>query len=244
MGDASPPLIGVVGHWTTHDGERYATAKARYLQAVRQAGGAPVVLIPETSEREIAARLDNVDGLLLTGGYDVDPGVYGETMLNDTVRVDAERDAFELPLARLAFERDVPLLAICRGCQVLNVALGGTLWQDIPAQLPSAGAHRQHAPMAAVTHAVRVAAGSMLACLLDRPEGVTLQTNTAHHQAIRDAAHSLAVVGHAEDGVVEAVGAEGRRFVLGVQWHPESLAEAWPEHLRLFQGLVQASRLR
>jgi gamma-glutamyl-gamma-aminobutyrate hydrolase PuuD len=250
MGNAHTPVIGVVGHWITRDGERHATAKEKYLQAVRMGGGLPVLLVPECEPKRIAGLLDGIDGVLLTGGYDVDPAVYGETVYNDTVRIDGERDTFELPLARLAHERDVPLLAICRGCQVLNVALGGDLWQDIPSQIPDALSHRQHAPMGAVTHAVQVRPDSFLARAIGPSAGSSVgpsdrsdvQTNTAHHQAVRQVAPSLVASAHSDDGLIEAVEAPDRRFVVGVQWHPESLAEAWPEQLRLFQALVQAAR--
>jgi putative glutamine amidotransferase len=223
-------------------GRGFVAAGEAYLAAVRAAGGLPVVLAPLATPEEIAATLDAVDGLLFTGGRDVDPRHFGEAVLNETVELEPDRDAFELPLIRGALARDLPVLAICRGCQVLNVALGGSLWQDLPAQRPGDLVHRQRAPRDAVTHAVHIRAGSLLAAVAG--EGVaddTLQANTFHHQAVRDVAEGLVAVGYAADGMVEAVEAPDHAFVLGVQWHPESLAPRRPEHRRLFQALVEAA---
>jgi putative glutamine amidotransferase len=223
-------------------GRGFIAAGEAYLAAVRAAGGLPVVLAPLATPEEIAATLDAVDGLLFTGGRDVDPRHFGEAVLNETVELEPDRDAFELPLIRGALARDLPVLAVCRGCQVLNVALGGSLWQDLPAQRPSDLVHRQRAPRDAVTHAVHIRAGSLLAAVAG--EGVAdgiLQANTFHHQAVRDVAGGLVAVGYAADGTVEAVEAPDHAFVLGVQWHPESLAPRRPEHHRLFQALVEAA---
>ena len=243
MANARTPVIGVTGHWVTHGTSRDLSVRERYVRGVVMGGGVPVVLAPETSERRIGEVLDDVDGVLLTGGNDIDPALWGERVLNDTVRIDEERDAFELPLARLAVERDLPVLAICRGCQVLNVALGGSLWQDIPTQIPTASQHRQHAPMETLAHDVWVAEGSRLATVLGTSGSRPVPVNTSHHQAVRLAGAGLHSSAYCKDGVIEAVEAPERRFVLGVQWHPEWLAEAWPEHRRLFEALVQAARV-
>jgi len=235
-------------------------ANEPYLTAVFAAGGLPVVLLPVDAPEAIAATLDAVDGLVFTGGMDVDPRHYGEAILNDTVKPEPERDAFELPLLRGALARDLPVLAICRGCQVLNVAAGGSLWQDLPAQRsghpghpghpahpahpaepgePLAVAHRQLAARDAVTHAVRVAGGSLLAGVIGG--ATTVDTNTFHHQAARTVADGLVAVAHATDGTIEGLESPHHAFVLGVQWHPEHLAATRPEHARLFRALVAAA---
>jgi putative glutamine amidotransferase len=213
-------------------------ANEPYLTSVLAAGGLPVVLLPVTTPEAIAATLDAVDGLVFTGGMDVDPRHYGEPVLNDTVKPEPDRDAFELPLLRAALARDLPLLAICRGCQVLNVAAGGSLWQDLPAQRPGRVAHRQAAARDAVTHAVHVAAGSLLA---DVVGATTLETNTFHHQAAHAVPRGLVASAFATDGTIEGLESPDHRFVLGVQWHPEHLAATRPEHARLFQALVVAA---
>ncbi len=235
------PLIGVTGHRQLSGGSSLVIAGEAYLSAIRAAGGTPVVLPPVSRPAEVADLLDTMDGLLFTGGHDVDPRHYGETVLNETVALEPDRDAFELPLARAAVGRDVPILAICRGCQVLNVALGGSLWQDLPAQRPQGLLHRQRAPRDVVTHAVQVASGSLLSTVLAEPGVSLMETNTFHHQAARDVPSSLAAVAYTPDGMIEALEAPACTFVLGVQWHPEHLAATRPEHHRLFRALVDAA---
>jgi putative glutamine amidotransferase len=242
---ARHPLIGVTGH-RIETGTEVKTVnvacKEAYLHAVRLGGGIPVVLPPSDDPAEVAALLDRVDGVLFTGGRDVDPRHYGEPVLNHTVHLEPYRDAFELPLAREAVERDLPVLGICRGCQVLAVALGGSLWQDLPAQRPGGLAHQQAAPREVVTHEVRVERDSLLGDVLAEFARLPLQTNTFHHQAAKDAPASLHVVACASDGTIEALELPARRFVLGVQWHPEDLAASRREHRRLFEALVDAAR--
>jgi putative glutamine amidotransferase len=255
------PAIGVTGHTLdSASGARSVAAGEAYLAAVRAAGGIPLILPPTGDADLILEWLERVDGVLFTGGRDIDPACYGETALNDTVQPEPERDAFELPLARQAVSRDVPILAICRGVQVLNVALGGTLWQDLPAQRANVLAHRQTEPRDATTHTVQVVAGSLLARTLASGAGeaeaaeaadvtepaeiAETATNTFHHQAVRAIAPGLIPTAFAADGTVEALEAPGKQFVLGVQWHPENLAPARPAHRRLFEAFVAAAERR
>jgi putative glutamine amidotransferase len=237
------PLIGVTGHRHRADGGRsqLVSAVEAYLQAISAAGGIPVILPPLEGAEEAEAIQARVDGVLFTGGRDIDPRHFGETVLNETVHVEPDRDAFELPLTRAAVARDVPLFAICRGCQVLNVALGGDLWQDLPSQRPSGLLHSQQAPRHAVTHQLQLAPGTLLAAILGLPPGTPLESNSFHHQAVREVPQTLVVTARAADGTIEAVEAPGRRFVLGVQWHPEHLAAHRPEHRRLFEAFVRAA---
>lgn len=242
MQQSRRPLIGVTGSMVeTGAGVKGVSLGEAYLAAVRAAGGLPVILPPAGDTAIILETLERVDGLVFTGGRDVDPCHFGEPALNETVQPEPERDAFELPLAREAVARDVPLLAICRGVQVLNVALGGSLWQDLPAQRAGGLVHRQTASRDTVTHTVQVVPDTLLARTLDA-SGAVVATNTFHHQAVRAVPHGLIVAATASDGTVEAVEAPGRRFVLGVQWHPENLQAGRAEHRRLFQALVAAAR--
>lgn len=236
------PLIGVTGHLTeTSTGAHAVAANQAYLDAVRLAGGYPVILPPLHHRQGLEETLERVDGLLFTGGRDVDPAHYGQPIFGPSVHIEPERDAFELPLAALAFERDVPVLAICRGCQVLNVALGGSLWQDLPSQRPSEIAHMQKAPRDAITHRVEVSRASYLAQLLGVTNGDAVHTNSFHHQAAREVPNVLVPVAYAPDGTIEAVEAPGRTFTIGVQWHPEHLVLEHEPHRRLFEAFVEAA---
>ncbi len=219
---ASAPVIGV------------AWPKPDYLAALEQAGAKVRVL--DASQDVLPAALDGCDGVLLTGGVDVDPRVYGEAP-HPTVETDAARDDYELALARLAIDRDVPLLAICRGVQVLNVAAGGSLIQDLPTQHPSATPHSITEPRNAIAHDVAITAGTCLSMLLGQP---SMAVNSRHHQAVKDAAPGFVVSAVSPDGVVEAIERPQSAFCVGVQWHPENFW-ATGQFAGLFQGLVRAA---
>ncbi len=219
---------------------------ASYARAVVAAGGLPVAL-PPADPALADAVLARVDGLLLSGGADVDPAWFGEEPHPRLGRIDPERDAWEIALVRAALALEVPVLGICRGIQVLNAALGGPVYHDLPAQVPGAWKHAQDAPRPYTTHAVRVEAGSRLAALLwpdgvPAPPALELRVNSFHHQAVRDPVPPFRAVAWAGDGVIEAIEAPGPGFALGVQWHPEDMADAGS--LNLFRGLVEAARAR
>jgi len=211
-----------------------------HAEAVARAGGRPVIL-PVLSQVDVVVEtLDELDGLMLPGGVDVDPHWYEEDPQPGLGRVEPERDMVELALARQALATGVPLLGICRGAQVLAVAAGGRLYQDLARQLPRALKHVQQAPRWHPTHSVSIAPGSMLGELL----GVnSLRVNSFHHQAIRVIPGGFAASAWAPDGVIEAIERQGGdHFVLGVQWHPETMWERHAAALRLFEGLVRAAR--
>lgn len=212
-----------------------------YVNAIARSGGAPV-LIPLLEDLDLLrAMYDRLDALLLPGGEDIDPAYYGEAVHARCGTISAVRDRVELILIRWAVEDNMPLLAICRGIQVLNVALGGSLYQDIAAQLPTAGRHDWYPgfPRDHAAHQVEIAAGSRLAHLIATP---TLPVNSFHHQAIKGLAPGLTVTALAPDGIVEAVEMDGYPFGLGVQWHPEELAPQDAQAQRLFEAFIAASR--
>jgi len=191
--------------------------RENYCAAVGAAGGLPVLLPHDPAAAE--AYLDGLDGLIVTGGhFDVDPGLFGAAESHPSVRLKAARTAFELAATRAALARDLPLLGICGGQQLLNVALGGTLIQHIPDEVPDALAHEQPNPRDEPGHAVSILPGTLLhrVCAAD-----SLAVNSAHHQAVRDTGSDAVVNARAPDGVIEGIEAPGRRFCLGVQWHPE-----------------------
>jgi putative glutamine amidotransferase len=234
------PLIGVTSGRSPRPPNRFQYAvNSEYVAAVEEVGGIAVTLPaqPKAVPELIAA----LDALILTGGGDIDPVHYGQPLHPATRSIDPDRDRFELDLTRMAVERRLPVLGICRGIQVLNVALGGTLIQDVPDQVPAALVHQtpEDAPIA--THHVRLQANSRLAALI---HSTGLLTNSDHHQAIQLLASTLRAVGWSQDGVVEAVESTDQAFVVGVQWHPELLFRDAAPHRRLFAGLVEVCASR
>jgi putative glutamine amidotransferase len=187
----------------------------------------------------VGALLERVDALLLTGGRDLDPSHYEEAPHPQTRLLHPRRDRFELALARAAVEKGLPVMGICLGAQVLNVALGGNLYQHLPDELASPLVHTPSAAAERAYHGVRVAPDSALARILGPTE---LQVNSSHHQGIREVARPLRAVAWSPDGLVEAAEALDGRFLLAIQWHPENLARERPEHRALFVALAEAAR--
>lgn len=235
------PLIGItcgtssLDHQAKNPQDRLNHA---YSRAVALAGGIPVILPNAGAMDSPDDVLDRLDGLLLSGGYDVAPGLFGEERLNDSVEIDGPRDEAEMPLIRAAVERDIPILAICRGVQILNVALGGTLIQDLPSQSDTRIRHRQECERHEATHGVSITAGSRLREIIGMAE---LDVNSFHHQSLKGVAEGLAVAATAADGVVEAVERSPARFLVGVQWHPEEMVEVSDGARRLFESFVSAA---
>lgn len=213
-----------------------------YVAAVSGAGGIPLVIPPMSVADEIL--IGRLDALVVSGGPDVDPALYGEGPHEHLGPVDGDADARELQVVQAADAREIPILAICRGMQLVNVARGGGLWQDLPSERPSDVIHRQMDPGTAMTHPVLLDGDSWLAELTygeheHRPH--LLPVNSFHHQAVRTLGHDLRITARAEDGLIEAYEATDRPFLVGVQWHAESLVHD-PRHAALFSGLVAAAR--
>lgn len=240
----SVPVIGITGR-TDQSGRPpnlplFAISRT-YVQAVKLGGGAPVIIPPHLEESDLRPILQHLDGLVLSGGGDILPAAFGEKDGGLLWSVDEQRDRTELALARWALAEGLPLLAICRGIQVLNVAAGGTLIQDIPTQVPNALTHSTVAgrPVAVIAHTVDVAAGSRMAALLGDGE---LGVNSAHHQAVKAVGTGLVVTARAPDGVIEGLEQPDHPFCVGVQWHPEAMVERYPRMRRLFEALAAAAR--
>ena len=214
-----------------------------YMESVRRAGGEPIeVAAGGEAPEHILAR---VDGIMLTGGGDVDPMLYGETPHATFQAAEGDRDQFEMALTRAAIAANIPFLAICRGMQLLNVAMGGTLIQDIPSQVPGALEHSLPEPRAHVAHEVWVAKGSRLSALLadHMEDGETCHVNSRHHQSVATAAPGFEITATSPDGVIEAMEKPGAAFCIGVQWHPENFWRTG-EFRSLFEGFVQAANAR
>jgi len=207
-----------------------------YPEAIRKAGAVPVV-IPPMDTAAIEALLDGLWGLCLSGGPDLHPACYDAEPHPALGPTERHLDRFEIALLRAAEVREMPVLAICRGMQVLNVARGGTLTQDLPSQRPSDVEHRQPQPGSTPTHHVRLEPGSRLARCLGQDEAMV---NSFHHQAVERLGAGLRAVGWATDGVIEAIEATDRRFTIGVQWHAESMIRS-PEQTRLVAAFAKAA---
>lgn len=207
-----------------------------YPHAIAQAGGVPVV-VPPTDAVDIDALLARVDGLCLLGGPDIDPSVYGAQRHPALGPTDPEVDRFELALVRAAQARDLPILCLCRGMQTLNVARGGTLIQDLPSQRPSFVPHRQEGSGLQPTHRVRIEAGCALATAL---QAVEIEVNTFHHQSVDRLGEGLRPVAWAPDDLIEGIEDPDQRFLVGVQWHAESL-RALPEQRALIAAFTAAA---
>jgi putative glutamine amidotransferase len=212
----------------------------RYCRAVQEAGGVPLILPYTSSPAALRRLLERVDGLLISGGnFDIHPSYYGERPLDGLGDIKHERTDFELKLLGLALKRDLPILGICGGAQALNVALGGSLYQDIAIQVPSAGEHQQSARKQTGGHPVKIHPETQLERIVQRR---TLEANTTHHQAVKALGRGLVVNATADDGLIEGIESPAHTFALGVQWHPEVLAPKRLTHRRIFSSFVSASK--
>ena len=239
------PIIGVIaGRYPPAGVDNVLSGIGeQYLLAVEAGGGIPLLMHLTRDPAVLEAHYQRCDGLLFAGGGDVDPAIFGQARHPRLGTVETLRDEVELMLARRAIDDQKPVLGICRGIQLLNIALGGTLYQDIPSDLPDASDHQASSKAPGRTHLahpITLDRGAWLAAQLGTHE---LPVNTFHHQALRAIAPGLHITGRAPDGVVEAIEGDGPGFVVGVQCHPEGLWEsADPRWARLFAGFVHAAR--
>lgn len=235
------PLIGIPCR-SISDGDRNLRfgMMATYTRAVDLAGGAPVLIPLQLSEETLRDILNRLDGLLLAGGVDVHPKEFGEEVLPACGEIDEARDATELWMTRAALADRQPIFGICRGIQTLNVAAGGSLYQDIASQLATDLKHDYRVPEANVlAHAVSIESDSRLA----RALGAThVEVNSLHHQAVKGIAPGLHAVAYAPDGIVEGIETTDDLFVVGVQFHPESLLDEDERMRRLFEAFVSSAR--
>lgn len=240
---AKRPLIGCTTYRKTADQTppiEIIGLMPSYIEAVVAAGGLPVLIPLGLPEPELRAILARVDGVLLPGGGDIEPAVYCGNGHETVYGVDSDRDRVELFVAQQAVQQKTPLLAICRGHQVLNVALGGTLWEDLQTMMPQAIRHDNFRvfPRNHISHPVEVVPDSLIARWMGRTE---IPVNSLHHQGVRQLAPALRATAVAPDGLIEGCEVPGHPFAVSVQWHPENLIHDDPTMLHLFEGLVAAA---
>jgi putative glutamine amidotransferase len=237
----SLPFIGVTT-WRTYSKSGYAwiSVSEAYLQAISQAGACPVSIPLGLPEEILADLLARLDGVLFTGGGDLNPHTYGEEWHPDLKEVDDDRDRMELYLLHRVLESRIPFLGICRGIQVINVGLGGSLYADIASQHPGAIKHDFHSywPRDYLAHEVQIQAGSQLARILGKTR---VQVNSLHHQGIRRLAPGLLATAQAPDGLIEGIELSDHAFGLAVQWHPECLTDFEPMR-KLFGAFVEQTK--
>jgi putative glutamine amidotransferase len=211
-----------------------------YVRCVVDAGGVPVLIPPLLPDEMVRALYSCLDGVLLAGGVDVDPALYGEPPHHKLGSLDTDRDRIETQLVEWALADGVPLFGICRGIQVMNVAAGGALYQDIASQIDTPITHALvREPRDAMAHSVQIVAGSRLASIIGQPE---IEVNSLHHQAVKTVASSFRVTAQAPDGVIEAMEGRDDGFCLAVQWHPEELTDQVPAMASLFRSFIAAAR--
>ena len=225
----SGPFPGLERTYVNHD----------YITAIESAGGIPLLLPVIEDEKDVARQLEGLDALVLSGGYDLRPDCYGEEPLQEMGFVWPEMDRHQLAAARTAAELGKPMLGICRGMQVLNVAFGGSLYQDLNEQTSSRQQHVQKGRRHLGSHWVEVEKDSLLAEFVGAGE---LYTNSFHHQAIKELAPCFKVCAKAKDGIIEGFEATGGTMILGLQWHPEMMAQNDKKMAAIFRGLIEKAQ--
>ncbi len=229
------PVIGMTAMFSDANGSRIYKIMESYVKAILNAGGTPVLLPSCGSPEEYAQFADKLDGYLVPGGQDISSLLYGEEPRRQVTFVRSADDEYEFALIRKMAEQNKPVLGICRGCQVINVAFGGTLYQDIPSQCPDSHGHYQTAPRHEAYHSVELVGGSRLAKILDCD---ALCINSFHHQAVKDVAPNFHINANARDGIIEGI-EHDEKYILGVQWHPEGMYEVHPQFKNIFDDFIR-----
>lgn len=234
------PVIGVTVDKSRSDGFNYETINECNLRALMLSGAIPLMLPITDDDELIDDYLHIVDGLYFSGGNDINPLIFGEDPIKQIGGIDYSRDEFEIKLFKKAAAKDMPVLGICRGEQVINVASGGTLYQDIYSQKEGTNGHSPTFSFGGYAHhKVKIAKGSKLYNILQTEE---TNVNSFHHQAIRDLAEGFTVTASSADGIIEGIESVNHSFIVGVQWHPEIMFDRYNEFLKIFEALVQASK--
>ena len=230
------PIIGILAET---DNEQVTKLQPTYTRALEKSGGIPIILPYIKEEVTLDSYIDICDGFLFTGGADIDPMHYGEGKRASCGIIEPYRDEFELKFFKKAISSKKPILAICRGAQLVNVALGGTLYQDIPSEVQTEILHRQNEPQSATFHSVKLVQDAPLFDLIGTAE---MTVNSIHHQAIKRLADGLTVMATADDGIIEAVCLSAEQYLRAFQWHPERLYDDDALNHKIFDDFIRACR--
>ena len=240
------PLIGITSDTSVagrgENRESLYFLAQRYIKAVAGSGAVPVILPPTASSGAIVALLARIDGLILSGGnFDIHPSYYGEIPIPALGAIKAERSAFELEITAVALKQDIPILGVCGGAQAINVVQGGSLYQDIGAQVPNAQEHQQSKKAIKRGHRITLQPHTRLQAIIGRTH---TEVNTTHHQAVKTLGRGLVINAMASDGIIEGIESTGHTFVIGVQWHPEVLAPRQVHQRSIFSALIASAAAR
>ncbi len=230
------PLIGITCTQANIKGKKVNTLNDFYFQAVIRAGGVPLIIPSTTIEEAIADYSKIIDGVIFTGGLDVWPLRFGEEPIKQVVEITHERDELELKLFQNAYNEGIPILGICRGLQVINIAMGGTLYQDIYSQVENVRGHTFGYNPEEFYHSIDIEEGTIMREIYGKE---IINVNSEHHQAVKALGKDLKITSRAKDGIVESVESTGEGFILAVQYHPEALAEKYDSHQELFNYFIE-----
>ena len=237
------PLIGILGSLLIKEGGMFpgmemAYVNKHYVEAVEKAGGVPIIIPVVSDEEVVENQIKNVDGIILSGGYDVNPQCYGEEPLEQLGFILPEVDKCHIKVIEYCTKYKKPLLGICRGMQLINVAFGGTLYQDLSYIEGCSIKHMQNSKRNSATHTVETVEGSHLYDIL----GSKGMTNSFHHQSVKNIAPGFKITAVAKDGIIEAIESEEDVFILGIQWHPEDMVDDSVSMLNIFKKLINVSK--
>ncbi|WP_141430835.1 gamma-glutamyl-gamma-aminobutyrate hydrolase family protein [Bacillus sp. 03113] len=246
------PLIGIGGSFSYKNenpslafshGREWQITPDDYIKSVELAGGSPVILPVTQNVESLSTILSKLDGIVFTGGSDIDPQYYGEALHHKLGSIDPKRDKHEIDLSKYVLEKmDIPVLGICRGVQLINVASGGSLYQDLKTQIAGSNRHDLvNSPKHHPVQPIHIKKDSKLFEILSNDQ---IQVNSYHHQAVKDLGKGFEITATAPDGVVEAIEMNGSRFVLGVQWHPEMMFDQSNDAQLIFEAFVNASKVK
>ena len=233
------PLIGLTPQYGYSNNKKITKINYSYIDAVNQAGGIPIVLPIVKDSDSIDRYIDILQGIILTGGEDAAPLLYGEEPLKEVDSICFERDDMELKIIKRAYEMGVPIFGICRGIQMINIALGGSLYQDIYKQIPNSIGHLAGASIEGGYHTIEIERDSILYEIFKKEK---IPVNSQHHQSVKTLGHSLKINALSIDGVIEGIESTNDRFVLGVQFHPEAMIEDREDSLDLFRYFISYCR--